>query len=120
MTRAVVTVSGELPDGVEVDGQVHRAFTLRPPKVRDNAEAVDEVGATNAVALSAAILARQIVTLGTLKPEQITYDLVAEMHPEDFNVLEAKAQELEKKRKAAQSGRAPTSSGSASGSAAPA
>lgn len=115
-----LTIDGELPGGVEVDGVLHRDFTLRLPKVRDNAEAVDEVGATNAVALSAAILARQIVKLGTLKPAQITYDLLADMHPEDFNVLERKAQELEKKRKLSLSMPAPTSSASGSASGAPA
>lgn len=115
-----LTISGELPDGVEVDGVLHRDFTLRLPKVRDNAEAVDEVGATNGIALSAAIMARQLVKLGTLKPEQITFDLVADMHPSDFNVLETKLQELEKKRRDRAAKRASTSCASGSDSAAPA
>jgi phage FluMu protein gp41 len=119
MSQAL-TISGELPGGVEVDGVMHFDFTLRLPTVLDNVEAVDEVGAHNAMALSASILTRQIVKLGTLKGEQITYDLVVGMHPSDFNVLEIKAQELEKKRKEAQSQRAPTSSASGSPSAAPA
>ena len=93
MTQAL-TISGELPGGVEVDGVLHRAFTLRLPTVRDNVEAVDEVGVSNAVAMSVSILTRQITSLGELKPEQITYDLVVDMHPEDFNYLELKAQEL--------------------------
>jgi hypothetical protein len=119
MSQAL-TISGELPGGVEVDGKTHRAFVLRLPTVRDNVEAIDAVGATNAMALSTAILARQIVSLGDLKPEQIDYDLLADMHPEDFNVLDAKAQELEKKRKAARGKPAPTSSASDSASSAPA
>lgn len=116
MSQAL-TVSDELPGGVDVDGVEHRSFTLRLPTVRDNVEAVDEVGASNGVALSASILTRQIVALGTLKPEQITYDLVAGMHPEDFNFLELKAQELEKKRKLARTKRASVSSASGSDSA---
>lgn len=118
MTQAL-TISGELPGGAEVDGVVHREFTLRLPTVRDNVEAIDEVGATNGVALSASILSRQLVKLGSLKREQITYDLVASLHPEDYNHLDAKAQELEKKRKAARRP-ARTSSESGSGSGAPA
>lgn len=114
-----LTIDGELPGGVEIDGELHRAFTLRLPTVRDNAEAIDEVGASNAVNLSAAILARQLVKLGTLKPEQITFDVLADMHPEDFNVLETKATELEKKRKSALAQRTSSSFASGSGSCAP-
>jgi hypothetical protein len=114
-----MTISDELPGGIEVDGVVHRDFTLRLPKVRDNADAIDEVGSSNALNLSAAIFARQLTKLGTLKPDQITFDLISEMHPEDYNFLEAKATELEKKRKAARSRSALPSSGSGSPSAAP-
>lgn len=119
MSQAL-TISGELPGGVEVDGVLHREFTLRLPTVRDNGDAIDEVGSTNALFLSAAIFARQLVKLGTLKPEQITFELIADMHPDDYNALEAKATELEKKRKKALSRNGPPSSGSGSPSAAPA
>lgn len=93
--------TGTLDTGVVVDGLMHRNFELRLPTVRDNIDAVDEVGSHNGVALNAAILARQLVSLGTLKPEQIDFDLVATMHPLDFNLLEAASTELEKKRLAA-------------------
>lgn len=93
--------TGQLVTGVVVDGVSHLDFELRLPTVRDNIDAVDQVGTTNAVALGAAILAAQLVKLGTLKPAQIDFDLVATMHPGDFNALEAAATELEKKRLAA-------------------
>ena len=93
-----LTQTGRLSTGAVVDGVAHRDFVLRLPTVRDNIEAVDEVGTTNGVALSASILSRQLTSLGTLKPEQIDFDLVAELHPADFNALEAAATELEKKR----------------------
>lgn len=105
-----LTQTGELVTGALVDGVAHRAFELRLPTVRDNIDAVDEVGGHNGVALGAAILARQLVKLGTLKPEQIDFDLVASLHPQDFNLLEGAAGELEKKRLAA----APKPTGSAS------
>jgi hypothetical protein len=107
-----LTIEGKLPGGVQVDGQTHRDFTLRLPTVRDNVDAIDEVGSNNQLAISAAILARQIVKLGTLEPKQICYELLADMHPSDYNALEAKAIELEKKRMAAAAS-APTSSASA-------
>lgn len=93
--------SGTLVSGVVVDGICHRDFELRLPTVQDNIDAVDQVGSHNGVALNAAILALQLVKLGTLKPDQITSELVADMHPADFNLLEAAASELEKKRLAA-------------------
>lgn len=92
---------GRLTTGVLVDGIVHLDFELRLPTVRDNIDAVDEVGTTNGVALSAAILACQLVKLGSLKPKQIDFELVTNMHPADFNQLEAASTELEKKRLAA-------------------
>lgn len=106
--------TGQLLSGVLVDGVSHRAFELRLPTVQDNIDAVDEVGSHNGVALNAAIFARQLVKLGTLKAEQITFDLVAGLHPGDFNILEAAAAELEKKRLAAAQQQ---STGTASGSA---
>ena len=111
--------TGTLVSGVLVDGSHHRDFELRLPTVQDNIDAVDEVGSHNGVALNAAIFARQLVKLGGLKPEQITFELVAGMHPSDFNQLEAAATELEKKRLAAAQP-ASTGTGSGSGSSAPA
>ena len=87
--------TGTLLTGVVVDGTVHRDFALRLPTVQDNIDAVDLVGTTNGVALSAAC---QLDKLGTLSPKQIDFDLVTRLHPSDFNLLEAAASELEKKR----------------------
>lgn len=101
MAVETLLATGELAEGVCVDGVWHRTFTLRPPTVADNIAAVDEVGTTNAVALSVAILAQQLVQLGSLQPKQITYTLIAGLHPTDFNLLEQEAAALEKKRQAA-------------------
>lgn len=105
--------AGKLDSGVEVDGTTHRDFELRLPTVQDNIDAVDEVGSHNGVALSAAILQRQLVKLGSLPVDKITFELVAGMHPQDFNKLERAAGELEKKRLAAAN---PGSTGTESGS----
>ena len=94
-------ISGTLLEGVKVGDAVHRDFVLRLPTVQDNMDAVDEVGSHNSVAVSAAILTRQVVKLGTLKAEEINLELIAQLHPSDFNLIEQKADELEKKRRAA-------------------
>lgn len=96
-TAPKITQAGVLPIGVEVDGVLHREFTLRPALVADNIEAITEVGSGNPVALNAAIFARQLVKLGTLTPKQISYDLVAGMHVADFDALDRAALELQKK-----------------------
>lgn len=92
-----ITQEGVLPIGVEVDGVLHRDFTLRPALVSDNIDAISEVGAGNQLALNASIFARQLVKLGTLTPKQITFDLIAGMHVPDFDELDRKALELSKK-----------------------
>jgi hypothetical protein len=113
MPEQRLTTEGELPIGVTVDGVTHARFVLRQPTVRDNIAAIDEVGTDNPVALSAALYALQLVELGTLKPEQITYELICDMHPADFNALDAAAGELAKKALPAAAGE-PIGSSSAS------
>lgn len=92
-----LTQQGVLPVGIMVEGVLHRDYVLKPARVIDSIDAVEEVGSHNPVALMAAVIARQLTSLGTLKPEQIDYDLVCEMDPRDFNALEAAAGELSKK-----------------------
>jgi len=114
-----ITLTGTLLQGVEVDGVVHREFELRLPTLGDNIDAVDEVGGHNGVAVGAALLARQLVRLGTLNPDQITYDLLCTMHVSDYNHLDAAGSDLEKKRQAALAA-ALSTSGSDTASSAPA
>lgn len=90
--------SGTFLSGVVVDGVKHKTFVLRLPTVQDNIDAVDLVGTTNGVSLSTALFACQLVELGSLKPEQIDFDLLTTLHPKDYNLLEAASAELEKKR----------------------
>lgn len=107
-----ITEAGTLPLGVVVDGVRHREFVMRPPTVQDNIDATQEVGNANAVHLSAAIFALQLVSLGALEraprtppklkagdvvPTYIDTALVCHMHPIDFNALEAASMRLEKK-----------------------
>lgn len=107
-----ITQTGVLPVGVEVDGVLHREFTLRPAVVGDNIDALTEVGSSNSVALNAAVFARQLLQLGTLPPKAISYELVRSMHVADFDELDRKALELQKKLLL---GAATSNGGSASG-----
>ncbi|RSZ35075.1 MULTISPECIES: phage tail assembly protein [unclassified Variovorax] len=113
-----ITITGTLKQGVEVAGVLHRDFEMRLPTLGDNIDAVDQVGGHNGVAVNAALMARQLVRLGTLEPKQITYDLLCSMHPSDYNQLDAASGELEKKRQAAIAA-APNSSASATDSSKP-
>lgn len=113
-----LTITGTLEEGAEVGGVFHREFELRLPTVRDNVDSIDEVGGHNGPALSAALLSRQLVRLGSLESKHITYDLLCTLHPADFNQLDAASGELEKKRKAALAA-APLGSGSDKPSLAP-
>lgn len=114
-----LTEKGTLDEGALVGGVRHAAFELRSPTLQDNIDAVDEVGSHNPVAINAAVLARQLVRLGTLEPKQITFELLCSLHPADYNILDRAAAELEKKRKATLQP-PPTSSESGSPSSAPA
>lgn len=96
-TAPKIIQAGVLPIGVEVDGVLHRDFTLRPALVADNIDAINEVGSSNPVALNAAVFARQLLKLGTLTPKQISYDLLAGMHVADFDALDRAAAVLQKK-----------------------
>lgn len=77
-----------LPVGVEVDGAVHREVVLRPQKVRDSIEALqDERAQSDESWLGLVLQCRQIVQFGTLKPEQITPDLLIDLFEVDMQVL---------------------------------
>lgn len=90
--------TGTLPIGFTVDGVVHKDFELRRPNLGDNIDAIDEVGGNeNALALSAAIMARQLVKLGSLPKEKITTELLRSADLDDWNALDLAATELTKK-----------------------
>lgn len=107
-----LTHTGELLFGLEVDGVVHKAFELRLVTVQDNIDAVYEVSGSNTVELSLAILARQLLSLGTLRqrpwqpagakrepnePTWISTDLLRKLNIVDFNLFDQANAELQKK-----------------------
>jgi hypothetical protein len=87
---------GTLPVGVEFEGVTHRAFVLRPEKVRDSIEAMeDEKAKTNNTYLYIATFARQIEKLGDIPKESITPELLMDMTEVDFEEMERAKKALE-------------------------
>lgn len=97
----MITQTGKLPCGVEVDGVVHTDFELRLPMIGDNIAAVEEVGVASNLKVHVAIMARTLTRLGTLTREQITYQLLSDnLVDDDFDVLVSAETDLKKKRRA--------------------
>lgn len=93
----MITETGTLPIGVDIDGQRYRDFVVRPAIVRDSVEAIEEVGPNaSQLRLTVAIMARQASFPG-LDQATITTDLIMGMHDADFAVLDAAVQRVEKK-----------------------
>lgn len=100
-------VTGTLPIGIEVDGILHRDFELRGATVMDNIEVTEELierdEVANQLRVGTAMMARQLLRLGTLRKDQdpdknqITTDLVRTLHTADWNHLDRESEALEKK-----------------------
>lgn len=95
------TTKGVLPIGVEHCGVMHRAFELRAATVADNIAATDDLiergEGPEALRLSTALMAQQIVSIGSIPRELITTDTMRGMHIADWNVLDNACTELQKK-----------------------
>lgn len=109
-----VKITGTLPIGIEVDGVLHRDFEMRSPTVLDNIEVTEELVEsgedTNPLRIGTAMMARQLVKLGTLttfdglgaagkhgEQPQVTTALVRTLHPKDWNHLDRESADMEKK-----------------------
>lgn len=96
-----VTVEGTLPVGILVEGKLHRGYELRNATVGDNIEVTDELEAAGEsltpLRVGTAMMARQLVSLGTLRREQITTALVRSLPTADWNHLDRESEALEKK-----------------------
>jgi hypothetical protein len=91
----MITQDGKLKVGVEVDGKVHIDFTLRPRLVRDSIEAQEvERAQTNPAYDGLVLTCKEIIKLGDLTKEQITPDLLMEMHDIDMQEILGAAEKL--------------------------
>lgn len=113
---STITVKGQLLDGVLFDDLVHVEFEIRPPSVEDQLLAIEDVAASapggeeddaptdkgvHEARIRLAMVIRQIVSLGTLTGEQLSYGwLRHHLSPDDFDVLYRMSEEARKKRRA--------------------
>lgn len=84
----MITEEGTLPVGVEFKEKVHRDFEIRPQKVSDTVEAMEDPRALkNDGYFGVAVLVKQIVKLGDIPKEEITPSLVMGMWDVDLKAL---------------------------------
>lgn len=94
----MITTTDKLKYGITVDGVVHTDFEMRCPVIGDNIAAVEAVGTSSNLRVQVAMMSRTLVKLGTLSPDQITFDLLSNnLVDDDFDVLTRAERELKKK-----------------------
>ncbi|MDN7916141.1 hypothetical protein [Burkholderia cepacia] len=110
-----LTEKGSLDYGIEypVDsGELHYDFELRLATVADNIAAYEEPtiigGGVCNMRVNAAVLARSIVSLGTIPAEAITAELIDTAVDSDYDMLFAAQERLKKKRKELKPGYVPS------------
>ncbi len=96
----MITQKVTLPVGVELDGELHREVVLRPQKVRDSIEAMeDERAGKNESYLGLLMQAKQIVSFGSLAAERINVDLLMDLYETDMQALMEGANKLRERLK---------------------
>lgn len=94
----IMTIDGTLQIGLERDGQRHKDFTLRVATLEDVETAIEEAGPDACSARMARHKWSQCLTrLGSIPPEDISADLLAELPAQEFGVFKAAEDELAKK-----------------------
>lgn len=94
---SAISVKGELPIGIDVDGKTYRSFEIRAATLCDSVDAVDECGGdASQTRLRYAVMARR-VSFDGLEQDRVTTDLLMDMLDRDGVALEMAADEVEKK-----------------------
>lgn len=95
-----MTVKGQLPIGIEVDGKRYKDFSIRPGTLRDSINAAQSLGDAAATAdgntLRYATMAQR-VSFDGLEQELVTYELLLGLFDRDAVALEAASDKVEKK-----------------------
>jgi len=95
----ILTEKGTLPVGVEYDGKTHREFELRPQKVSDSIDALDEDerARKNESYMGVVVVSKQLVKLGTVPKEAITPEMVMDMCDVDMEEINGALKRLQTK-----------------------
>ena len=96
----MITEKGTLPFGVEFEGTTHRDFELRPQFVRDTVDIFEDPdmaarATRNNQFFAACLFAGRLVSLGEIPKEQITPELILDLHQDDYDEILAAAKRLE-------------------------
>lgn len=87
----MITEKFTLLDGIEFGGKTHRDIEMRPRKVGDSVNALEnERAQTNEAYMGLVILAAQIIALGDIPKDQITADLLMDITDDDMTEINEK------------------------------
>lgn len=106
-------ITGTLKHGLKVGEDVLTAYELRPATTGDMFDAEEHASPDKPLAYRGALIAVQLVRLGDLNGP-IAFDLVRDLHPEDFAQLVDALDEVELPGKPASSDSEATTSASSS------
>jgi hypothetical protein len=100
----MLTEKGTLPIGVEYEGKTHKDFEIREQLVSDMISVFDDSAQAaradkNNYYLGMCILAKTIVSIGTIPKEALTVDLLLGMLQDDLNEVKRAEGRLDVKRK---------------------
>lgn len=100
----MITVTGTLVHGIEVDGVAHKDFELRAATIGDAVAAIEEAGAdASFLRVKVHKMARCLLRVGTLKAGEVTPAMLLALPEEDFGPLNIALDATEKKPKASAS-----------------
>lgn len=93
-----LTIDGELSAGVFYAGARHKHFTLRVPMAGDIIDVQIAHPEASIQVATLAMLQKQLLSLGDIPSEALTYDLLhAELSESDLSLLSKADEDLEKK-----------------------
>ncbi len=95
----MITEKGSLRIGVEYEGKKHTEFELRPQRVKDSIDVLEEDprALRNESYFGLCVLAKQIVRLGEVPKERIKVGLLMDMYQVDLAVISGAAGRLQER-----------------------
>lgn len=92
-------ITGQLEIGLELNGQLHRDFSLRLPTLGDEIDTSEDISVPES-GYRVALFARCLIALGGIPAQEISYALLRSgLYGSDLMVLVKALEELRKKRK---------------------
>lgn len=102
-----MSAKGSLTRGLRVGDAVHKEFEIRAATTGDLLDAETDAPVDHRLAFRAALLARQVVKLGTLSGP-LDFKLLRGLHPADFDELSRAQQQADEEGNAEPSSSSPS------------